>query len=486
MDVYRALAKRADLLPSVQLQPYQQRVADKLRDHDRLLVYHGLGSGKSLSSVAAAEQEDEPYTAITPAALRENYRKEQRKFTDGSTPTDVMSYNAVAAGKQPKYPGTLVVDEAHRLRSPESAQTAGVKQLAEQAKKVLLLSGSPIVNRPADLAPLIEILTKQKITPGEFNQKFLGETEVSPGWLGWMQGIKPVKVKEPAHVDQLKKLLRGHVDYYAPAKPPVETTEVTNDVEMGPEQQLLYRSMWGKLPFWLKWKLQNEFPLSDDETRNAMAFLSGPRQVSLSTLPFMKGNPNPQKAFDQSPKLQKAFQSLQETLKRDPAARAVVYSNFIGAGLEPYAAALKKHRISHGLFAGGMTDAQRKAMVDEYNAGQRRVLLLGPAGSEGISLKGTNLMQLLDGHWANTRLQQAIGRGVRLDSHTHLPAEQRKVLVERYRSKLPPSFWSRMFSMDGKPQYGSGVDDYIERAANQKEELNNKFLKVLQEVGSEP
>jgi len=37
------------------LEPHQQRVIDRLMNQDGLVVAHGLGSGKTLSSIAAAE-----------------------------------------------------------------------------------------------------------------------------------------------------------------------------------------------------------------------------------------------------------------------------------------------------------------------------------------------------------------------------------------------------------------------------------------------
>ena len=66
------------------------------------------------------------------------------------------------------------------------------------------------------------------------------------------------------------------------------------------------------------------------------------------------------------------------------------------AGLEPYAAALAAAKIPHPMFHGGLSDAQRKQTVDDYNTGKIRTLHLGPSGSEGLSLKGTRLIQLLD------------------------------------------------------------------------------------------
>ena len=62
--------KQAALLSDVQLRPHQQRAGESAEEHEeeRKLFYHTLGSGKSLTSLSAAEAAGEPYTAIAPAS----------------------------------------------------------------------------------------------------------------------------------------------------------------------------------------------------------------------------------------------------------------------------------------------------------------------------------------------------------------------------------------------------------------------------------
>ena len=108
--------KISSILDSVNLQPHQQRIADEVEDGPvRKLLYWGLGSGKSLGSLAAAENLGEPYTVIVPAALRENYKAEQQKFTDKAVPSQILSYSELARGKEPIYPDSLVFDEEYNF-----------------------------------------------------------------------------------------------------------------------------------------------------------------------------------------------------------------------------------------------------------------------------------------------------------------------------------------------------------------------------------
>lgn len=348
-----------------------------------------------------------------------------------------------------------------------------------------MLSGSPLVNRPGELAVPLRMLTGEQMTPDEFEARYVTVKTKYPSLfhrlVGW-KGKQELDVNRP---EELKGKLRGHVDYHNPGKPVVPTSHEDVHVEMGPEQARLYDAMWDKLPWYVKWKLRNEVALTDDELRRMTSFLTGPRQVGLSTYPY-QANPDPYKAFEQSPKLVEAARRMQEHLK-DPRAKALVFSNFIGAGLTPYAEALRRAGIPHGVFHGGMNDKERKQLVDDYNANKLRVALLGPSGTEGLSFKGTQLIHLLDPHYHGVRSDQSVGRGLRYDSHFGLPEELQHVKVQRFLSRLPKGLLDRMLSGVGfdRTHTTLATDDHLAAIARRKEDLNRRFLELLREVGTE-
>lgn len=379
---------------------------------------------------------------------------------------------------------------AHSSATTGCLPTRTTPQLAEHARNLYLLSGTPIVNHPSDIAPIIEMLTRQPMSPTQFDSKFVGSKRTWPSLSGFLMGARPTTSPAIRNRDELKQRLQGHVDYHASPDLGVEQIDEHYNTPMSSQQTNLHRAFWNQLPMLLRWKLQQNYPLSKQELANLSSFLSGPRQVSLSTLPFMKGKRDAMLAYQQSPKLQKAMGLLQETLSKDPNSRGVVFSNFLEAGLEPYAAALAAAKIPHAMFHGGLSDAQRKQTVDDYNTGKIRTLLLGPSGSEGISLKGTRLIQLLDPHWNQTRLSQAIGRGIRFDSHTDLPPEQRNVRVQRFASQLPAGVGARMWrwltqTKPSNDRNNPGTDTYLERMSQRKDDINQQFLDLLKEVGTE-
>jgi superfamily II DNA or RNA helicase len=476
--------KLADLLPNVQLQEHQQKLIEEAEQTPiRKLLLHSLGSGKTLSAIGMAEAHGQPYTAIVPASLRPTWRAEQQRFTDQRLPNQIMSYSQLARGTDVKYPGSAIFDEAHRLRNLTAKQTRQALDIARKAKQLVLLSGTPIINEPGDLAVPIHMLTGQKMDPKTFRERYVGEKPIYPNLLRRI--LRAPTDVEPIikNKDELKALLKGYVDYYDPGKPIVPIKHEDIHIIMGPEQSKLYQAMWNKLPWHLRFRMKWDFPLSDKELQKARSFLIGPRQVGLSTYPYQR-HKNPLKAFDQSPKLVKAQELLAEQLK-DPRTKALVFSNFIDAGLIPYASGLQRAGIPHAIFHGGLSDSARRKLVDDYNAGRIRVALLGPSGTEGLSFKGTQLIQILDPYWNPARGKQSVGRGLRFGSHTDLPEELQNVKVQRFIARLPPGLKERILSRLGsdRPPVKS-TDDYLRAAEVRKEKLNQLFMELLKEVGS--
>lgn len=68
-----------------------------------------------------------------------------------------------------------------------------------------------------------------------------------------------------------------------------------------------------------------------------------------------------------------------------------------------------------------------------------RVFMITQSGAEGISLFNTRQVHVMEPYWNNVRLQQVIGRAIRLCSHMNLPWDDRTVDVFTYLSVFSES-----------------------------------------------
>jgi hypothetical protein len=124
-------------------------------------------------------------------------------------------------------------------------------------------------------------------------------------------------------------------------------------------------------------------------------------------------------------------------------------------------------------YHGYINKDQRKQNLLSYNditnkkEKSIKVFLLGPAGAEGLTLKNVRQVHIMEPYWVETRIEQAIGRALRICSHADLPIEQRHVDIYRYSSII-----------DGIET----TDEYVERVAKRKYDLNQTFLSLLREA----
>lgn len=458
------------------LQPHQQRVVNKIQRQPGLVVAHEPGAGKTRTSIEAYKALKMPMDAIVPASLKENYRKELKKWTGGvPKDVDVLSQQLIARnGYRPETTQKLmVVDEGHRGRNPETNLNKELKH--GLTEKRLVLTGSPIYNHPSDISTLVNLAAGKNILPetkGAFSDHFIRKEVQGPGVLGMLLGVKPGTTEHLKNKQLLRKVLQKYVDYEPTNKETFpSSSEETIKVPMDRQQQEIYDTMLGKAPAWIRYKVKQGLPPNKAELAKLQAFLTGLRQVSNSTAPFVAD-----KEHAVAPKAQRAVEVIKERMKNDPQFKGIVYSNFLESGLDPVQNALKNEHIPYGEFSGRVNDETRQQAVRDYNLNKLRLLLLSSAGGEGLDLKNTKLVQILEPHFNEEKEKQIIGRAIRLGSHADLPPEQRHVDIQRYISTLPdPQGFHKLIQRKAP----GSVDEYINTLAQQKTQLNNELYELL-------
>ena len=100
---------------------------------------------------------------------------------------------------------------------------------------------------------------------------------------------------------------------------------------------------------------------------------------------------------------------------------------------------LKKDGLRWCEFHGGIERNIRKINKDIFNKSENKygkyckIIMISPAGTEGISLSNVRQVHILEPYWNEVRIEQVIGRAVRFCQHKDLPLEERKVDIFRYK-----------------------------------------------------
>ena len=200
---------------------FQKFVRDYLSEsspYRGLLLYHGLGSGKTCTSITVAEnlKLGKNVIVLSPASLRTNYITALRTDCGVTAYKDnedalrekytFISYNASNTIDQlKKIPNidnhTIVIDEAHNLVSmivSNSKKGPELYKMLMNARnlKIVALSGTPIINFPFEIAILCNILRGYIEVP-----TFFIKTLKNSGDLQWQMNILQEKTKELEYVD---------------------------------------------------------------------------------------------------------------------------------------------------------------------------------------------------------------------------------------------------------------------------------------------
>jgi SNF2 family DNA or RNA helicase len=160
------------------LMPYQKAGVAYASTVGRCLIADQMGLGKTVEAIATLESKDAfPAIIVCPASLKENWRREFAKWLPHRTvnvvsgKTDIVSCDVNVVNYDILYkfvepikhlePNGLILDESHYVKNATSKRAKAAKDIAASVSRsgaVLLLSGTPVMNRPAELVSQLEIM----------------------------------------------------------------------------------------------------------------------------------------------------------------------------------------------------------------------------------------------------------------------------------------------------------------------------------------
>lgn len=462
-----------------------------------LLVNHYMGTGKTYLGIGFAQSyPDHPVIILAPKFLESHWMNQLKEYgVHNQSRFMFVSYEDAPKklGTLDVSQHILLADEVHNLikhmrtiNAEENASYTKVYTNLRNAYKILGLTGTPIYGDESDLAFVINFVSGKDLMP--FNQEsfrlaytsvlparqyfrgyltesnlmvslmpfFLAQYLMAPfGFVGLIVGI-PVGILLPVianwsmdlssfkmrklDVEKMHDIMHQYVSYFRFDESTFKDFPAQDfKIEEVPYNRFQYsfflRLVEGDLPTpELKRLLKNSAAQYDDEyvrinstSIHEQLYATVGAARDIGNYDFIDENGS----LVESPKFLKIYEEL---TKHDE--QTVIYSNYFATGIMAFKEFLLRQGYGHkfAIIEPNLSMSQVSDIVSGYNRGDIKLLLLHPDITEGISLKGTQYMHILEPMLNPTVLEQVVGRSRRFQSHSHLPKDKQMVHVRMWQS----------------------------------------------------
>jgi SNF2 family DNA or RNA helicase len=317
-------------------------------------------------------------------------------------------------------PHTVIADEAHRLRVPDSKQSRAVKYLMHQARFRYALTGTPMNSDEAafELWGILNAIAPEwHHGKAKYGQRYVNTGYNLYGGLTVL-GLKPDMVEEfrqvtlPLYRRLPKKLILPQL----PEKLPV----IIRHTPMTPKQLKAYHQMEKD-----QLAILNDILVAKNQLTvltRLLQFAAASASVEYVTKTVKNEDDTEREEVkpvvtleNPSGKVDDLVELLEE-MDDEPLVVGAVSRQII----ELAAARLKESGISYGLITGVQSSAQRAEAVERFQNGELRVIMvtLG-TGAEGITLTRSRVLLFMQESWSPITNDQFIDRVHRIGSEVH-------------------------------------------------------------------
>jgi hypothetical protein len=356
------------------------------------------------------------------------------------------------------------------------------------AKNFIGLTASLVNNDPAEVASLLTVAEGRRfVSPGQFRRMYTRRVGSAPGFFGGKKEVKGLK-----NIDHMMSWVYPEVDYVessdlkGKSMPRKELRSVA--VPMSDEQYELYQAALDRLGPIKDYIVRNRANVSLRDANQIFTQLMMARQISNS-LHTVRTDLDPAQSAKMTPKTKQVLEDTMLHLKASPDNKVVLYSNLVRGGVDTLVAGLKAQGIDPAIFVGKgrqigdkkVTSETRSSGVNDFKAGNKRVIVLSGAGAEGLSLNNATAFYSLDGHFNPEKILQAEARARRLGGQSHREPNKRVVDVRRYKSVIPQSKRPGVISRMMGRKAPNTVDEWVYSVAKSKYHTNKEFYRALKQ-----
>lgn len=390
----------------------------------------------------------------------------------------------------------IIIDEAHKLRDETSE--GGDERLVvrilndiclySQGMKLLLLTATPMYDRPTEIVPLLNfMLLNDKRPPLKERDIFINDNgELSKfgeqkliyairGYISYMRGNNPDEfpIKLEADVNLPSKyimnkyptksitgeriLKRDTIQYLTLVNTPLgkEQQDVLLNININEEGEIVQG-----VAYQAQLQAGNFIYQTMKDSKGIAKECYGSRGIenimSLHNGTYSFKDPEFAKELIGSSlkKYSAKFALLLDTIKKSNGP-VFIYSNFISGGILPLTFILelngyKRYNGDKQLLSSPykssenvgeyvyFTGNERKSVLKYLNKRENminepvKIFICSQVASEGFNLFGYRESHILDPWYNMSSLEQTIGRCIRRGSHSHLPEKERNVTVYLY------------------------------------------------------
>jgi superfamily II DNA or RNA helicase len=330
----------------IPLMSHQIKVVDYMSSHKSLLVVHGTGCGKTLSALTVSQCYLDNFPknkviVVSPASLVKNFEKEIKKY--GSVITENYKFYSfegfVKENKIVCKDSMIIIDEAHNIRSMKTRYSE-IFKCVKNCDKLLLLTATPFVNSLLDFVPLINLLYR--------DEHVYEHTKIEYDIVFEKLYINYVNYRDDDVIlRKIKKLLDRKISFV--------------------EKESSY------FPDVIISKI--DFTMSDETYRKYASLL---KNEEFGTAPevFFSGYRQAVNVIGTENYLNQKMEFINEILKENK--KTIIYTNWLENGVNILLKKIKTYQPS--VISGQINVGTRLQIIEDYNAGKTKVLILTKAG----------------------------------------------------------------------------------------------------------
>lgn len=407
-------------IPNLQLElyPYQKAGVAYATEKQRCFIADEMGLGKSIQAIATTEYTNQyPALIVCPSSLTEDWNTKiqealphrttqtiQGRKTPNLTETDytIIGYPNIHAQKQhlnQQHYKTLILDESHYCKNRTAQRTKAAKNLAKNIPptgNVLLLTGTPITNRPAEYAPQLEIIQKIDEFGGLWNFYKRYCDAYRDQWGHW-QIYGASNLKELHNNLKTHCYIRREKQDVLPDLPPITNNTITT--QMAPKHRKEYNHALNDLQDWYT-QQQEQLAQQHGTNPSAAAIRAHYAAQNYETLIQLTAL----RKITATAKLTHAIEWVQNA--NDQGHKIVIAAHHRDI-VQTLAAELNSPMI-----IGGQTPQKTETAKTEFmtNPNCMNLIISITAASHGHTLTASNNMLILEAPWTPAQYHQTTAR----------------------------------------------------------------------------